>query len=180
MYTVACSVAWSTTTSMQPHIASKHNNDSIGWIMSIGDIIKHTNFVLQQIHATTHCNQTYLTTVHSNSWDCPILSLSQLLPDTSSDLISDTRSALLRDSLWWEADKEEGSNNDQNHCCHLGSCLLCSHTICYSLLEYSLCRALNWQSDKLQLLLLGRDWANPTLLNGEYIATFLATCTQAH
>ena len=80
--------------------------------------------------------QAYLITVHSNSWDCPILSLSQLLSDTLSDLISDTRSALLRDSLWWEADKEEGSNSDQNHCCHLGSCLLCSHTICYSLLEY--------------------------------------------
>ena len=102
--------------------------------------------------------QAYLTTVHSNSWDRPILSLSQLLPDTLSDLISDTRSALLRDSLRWEADKEEGSNSDQNHCCHLGSCLLCSHTTCYSLLEYSLCtvtRALNWQMDKLQFLLLG-------------------------
>ena len=58
--------------------------------------------------------QTYLTTIHGNSWDCPILSsLSQLLPDTLSDLISDTRSALLRDSLWWEADKEEGCNSDQ-------------------------------------------------------------------
>ena len=88
--------------------------------------------------------QAHLTTVHSNSWECPILSLSQLLSDTLSDLISDTRSALLRDSLRWEADKEEGSNSDQNHCCHLGSCLLCSHTICYSLLEYSLCTVTRW------------------------------------
>ena len=54
----------------------------------------------------------YLTTIYGNSWDCPIpSSLSQLLPDTLPDLISDTRSALLRDSLWWEADKEEGNNN---------------------------------------------------------------------
>ena len=65
--------------------------------------------------------QMYLPTIQSNSWDCPIhSSLSQLLPDTLPDLISDTRSALLRDSLWWEADEEDGSNSDQKHC-HLGS-----------------------------------------------------------
>ena len=102
-------------------------------------------FAVQQIHATTHCNQTYLTTVHSNSWDCPILSLSQLLPDTLSDLISDTRSALLRDSLWWEADKEEDGNSDQKHC-HFNSCFtLFPHVLEYSL--YTATTALDWQLD---------------------------------
>ena len=76
--------------------------------------------------------QTYLTTIHGNSWDCPILSsLSQLLPDTLSDLISDTRSALLRDSLWWEADKEESSNSDQaEHCslCTSVHCMYCNQS----------------------------------------------------
>ena len=67
--------------------------------------------------------QTYLTTIHGNSWDCAILpSLSQLLPDTLSDLISDTRSALLRDSLWWEADKEEDCNSDQAEHCSFDLC----------------------------------------------------------
>ena len=75
-------------------------------------------------YLTTLCNCTCLTTIHSNSWDCPILPcLSQLLPDTLPDLISDTRSALLRDSLWWEAGKEDGnSNNDQTEHCHFDSC----------------------------------------------------------
>ena len=82
---------------------------------------------------STLCNQTYLTTIDSNSWECSILSLSQLLPDTLPDLISDTRSALLRDSLWWEAGKEDGNNSDQKHR-HLGSCLLWT-----SLLDRILC-----------------------------------------
>ena len=75
---------------------------------------KIVNHILQHYFAIIM----YLTTIHGNSWNCPILSsLSQLLPDTLSDLIGDTRTALLRGSLWWEADKEEDCNSDQaEHC----------------------------------------------------------------
>ena len=82
-------------------------------------------FAVQHAHAS---HQTYLTTVHGNSWDCPIPSLSQLLPDTLPDLITDTKSALLRDSLWWEAGKKDGSNRDQAEHGHFDSCWLAPHT----------------------------------------------------
>ena len=93
--------------------------------------------------------QTYLTTIHGNSWDCPILSsLSQLLPDTLSDLISDTRSALLRDSLWWEADKEEGSNSDQAEHCSFNLCwLVPSQSALGTSVLFMHCNQSSWLTD---------------------------------
>ena len=93
-------------------------------------------------------SQTYLTTVHGNSWDCPILcSLSQLLPDTLSDLISDTRSALLRDSLWWEADKEEGSNSDQaEHCSFDLCCFVPTQSVLCTSVHFMHCNQSSWLS----------------------------------
>ena len=68
--------------------------------------------------------------------------MSQLLPDTLSDLISDIRSALLRDSLWWEADKEEGSNSDQKHC-YFNSCF----TLFPHVFNTPATTVLDWQLD---------------------------------